>query len=321
LSTNIVKSINTVAVLGLGTMGHGIAQVFATAGCRVLGYDEHVGARESLHERVNQNLEDFVAAGLIRKRDIPAILKRIVVCDHEEDAVQDAQFVTEAVREDLEAKQELFARIEGMVSDKAILASNSSTFPISQSGARMKQPGRAIVTHWFNPPHIVPTVEVVPGKDTSEQTTRASLALLKRCGKQAIRINMELPGFLVNRIQVAVMREVWDLVDRGVASAEDIDAAVRGSMGFRLAAIGPLEVNDFGGLDIQARVFRNLVPEIRSSTELPETIKQLVAAGHFGAKTGKGFHSYTPKKLAAKRSQRDRQFLALLKLFYDRNTK
>lgn len=316
-----MKSINTVAVLGLGTMGHGIAQVFAAAGCRVAGYDEQPEARATVHERIKLNLEDFVAAGLVRKREVPAILKRIVVCDSEADAVRGAQFVTEAVREDLETKQDLFARLEEIVPDKTILASNSSTFPISLSGARMKQPGRAIVTHWFNPPHIVPTVEVVPGKQTSEQTTRAALALLQRCGKQAIRINVELPGFLVNRIQVAVMREVWDLLDRGVASAADIDAAVRGSMGFRLAAIGPLEVHDFGGLDIQARVFRNLAPEIRSSTTLPEITRQLVAAGHFGAKTGQGFHSYTPRKLAAKRANRDRQFLALLKLLYARNSR
>src|SRR6185436_14128210 len=98
---------------------------------------------------------------------------------------------------------------------------------------------------------------------------------LKRCGKEAVRINKELPGFLVNRIQVAVMREVWDLVDRGVASAEDIDTAVRGSMGFRLAAIGPLEVHDFGGLDIQTRVFRNLAPEIQSGTDIPEAVRRL----------------------------------------------
>jgi 3-hydroxyacyl-CoA dehydrogenase len=313
-----MKSINTVAVLGLGTMGHGIAQVFAAAGCRVLGYDEQAAARDSLHDRVRENLQEFVAAGLVRKRAIGEILGRITVCDREEDAVREAQFVTEAMREDLAAKQELFARIEKSVSDKTILASNSSTFPISQSGAKLRRPERAIVTHWFNPPHLVPTVEVVPSNRTSEQTTRASLALLKRCGKQAIRLNHELPGFLVNRVQVAVMREVWDLVDRGVASAEDIDAAIRGSMGFRLAAIGPLEVYDFGGLDIQARVFGNLVPEIRSSTAMPETIQRLVAAGHYGTKTGQGFRKYTPRKVAARRTQRDQQFLALLKLFYAR---
>jgi 3-hydroxybutyryl-CoA dehydrogenase len=113
------------------------------------------------------------------------------------------------------------------------------------------------------------------------------------------------------------MREVWDLLDRGVASASDIDAAVRGSMGFRLAALGPLQIHDFGGLDIQAAVYRNLCPEIRSDTQLPETVQRLVAAGHYGFKTGHGFYDYTPETAAAARSERDQRFLALLKLFYD----
>lgn len=314
-----MKRIHTVAVCGLGTMGHGIAQTFATAGLNVRGYDEAPAARKSLHERIAKNLADFAAAGLVKKKDIPAILSRITVWDNEADTVRGASFVTECVAEDLGVKREWFARMETLVPEGAILASNSSTFPISMSGAKLRHPERAIVTHWFNPPHIVPVVEVVPGPRTSEATTRAATALLKRIGKKAIRINKELPGFLVNRIQVAVMREVWDLVDRGIASCEDIDEAVRGTMGFRLAAIGPLEVNDFGGLDIHAKVFRNLAPEIRSSTGLPETMSKLVAAGHFGAKTGKGFHSYTKKKLAAKQSKRDKDFLALLKLLHSHN--
>jgi 3-hydroxybutyryl-CoA dehydrogenase len=316
-----MKSINTVAVLGLGTMGHGIAQVFATAGCRVFGFDEHPDARAGLHDRIRQNLEDFVAAGLVKECEVTGILDRIFVCDQEEDAVVQADFVTEAVREDLDVKQALFERLERIVSDQCILASNSSTYPISQSGARMKTPERAIITHWFNPPQIVPVVEVVPGPRTSEATTRAAMDLMKRIGKKPILINQELPGFLVNRIQAAVMREVWDLVDRGVASPEDIDEAVRGTMGFRLAAIGPLEVHDFGGLDIQAKVFQNLAPEIRSGAELPRSIRELVEAGHFGAKTGQGFHQYPPKRLAERRSRRDRLFLDLLKLLHASDSK
>lgn len=311
-----MSPIQKVAVLGLGTMGHGIAQVFAMAGCEVFGFDEHAGARKDLRERIAQSLDAFVAARLVKPREVPEILRRVVVCDREAEAVRQAQFVTEAVSEELAVKQDLFARLEGLVSERCILASNSSTYPISASAARMKTPARAIVTHWFNPPQIVPVIEVVPGPRTSPATTRATMALLKRIGKTPIRIRQELPGFLVNRIQVAVMREVWDLVERGVATPADVDAAVRGTMGFRLAAIGPLEVHDFGGLDIQAKVFANLAPEIRSRTELPRVVRELVEAGHYGAKTGRGFHRYTPKKLAARRARRDAAFLELLRLFH-----
>lgn len=316
-----MSNLQRASVIGLGTMGHGIAQTFAMAGCDVTGFDEVTAARESLHDRVRQNLRDFVAAELFPADQIDATLRRIRVCRSQADAVRDAQFVTEAMREDLSAKQELFERLEGDVADDAILASNSSTFPISQSGARLKRPERAVVTHWFNPPHIVPTVEVVGGPKTNEATMLATLELLRRSGKLAIRINQELPGFLVNRVQIAVMREVWDLLDRGVASVEDIDAAIQGSMGFRLAALGPLRIHDFGGLDIQTAVFRNLAPEIASGTSVPPTVQCIVDAGHHGFKTGRGFYDYPPAVAEQVRSERDQRYLALLKLFHQRNSR
>jgi 3-hydroxybutyryl-CoA dehydrogenase len=314
-----MKPIRHIAVLGLGAMGHGIVQTFAAAGFQVSGFDEQPAARSALLKFIKRNLKDFVAAGLIRQSSVAPLLGRIRVCDSEAEAVHGAQFVTEAVREDLAVKQNLFARIEGLVSADTILASNSSTFTISQSAKKMRRPERAIVTHWFNPPHIVPVVEVVPGTRTSAQVTNATLALMKRAGKEAVRIDREIPGFIVNRVQVAVMREVWDLLDQGVASPEAIDAAIRGSMGFRLAAVGPLEVYDFGGLDIQLRVFDSLVREISSGTRAPGKIRRLVDAGHFGAKTGKGIYDYTPASIATGRSRRDQRLLALLKMFYSRN--
>ena len=312
--------IQRVSVIGLGTMGHGIAQTFAMAGCDVTGFDEVAAARESVHDRVRQNLRDFVAAELFPADQIDATLRRIRVCDTQAEAIRDSQFVTEAMREDLSAKQELFQRIEPDVSDDTILASNSSTFPISQSGARLKRPERAVVTHWFNPPHIVPTVEVVGSPQTNEPTIQATLELLRRSGKLAIRINQELPGFLVNRVQIAVMREVWDLLDRGVASVEDIDAAIQGSMGFRLAALGPLRIHDFGGLDVQTAVYRNLTPEISSGTTVPPTVQRIVDEGHHGFKTGQGFYRYSPESAEQVRSERDQRYLSLLKLFHQRNS-
>lgn len=314
-----MKPIRRVAVLGLGTMGHGIVQAFAAAGFQVSGYDERKEARKALHKVIKGNLKDLVATGLMRKASVAPLLARIRVCDTEAEAVHGAQFVTEAVLEDLPVKQELFARLEGLVAEDTILASNSSTFPISQSAAKMKRPQRAIVTHWFNPAHLVPVVEVVPGKRTSRQVTEVTMTLMKRLRKEAVRIDREVAGFIVNRVQVAVWREVWSLLDQGVASPEAIDAAVRGSIGLRLAAIGPLEVNDFGGLDLHTRVFQNLAGEIYSGTKVPSKIRRLVEAGHFGVKTGKGIYDYTPASLTAKRSRRDQRILALLKMFYSRN--
>ncbi|MSU51621.1 MAG: 3-hydroxyacyl-CoA dehydrogenase family protein [Opitutus sp.] len=311
----------TVAVLGLGTMGHGIAQTFAAAGYAVRCFDEHPAARGTTPARVRSNLHTFVQAGLLPPDRVEPIVARITVCDTEAEAVSEAFFVTEAVKEDLAVKRELFARLESLISPDAILASNSSTLPISQSGARLKYPGRAIVTHWFNPPHLVPLVEVVPGPKTDEVTTQTAMEVMKEIGKQPVRLRKEIPGFLVNRIQVAVMREVWDMLEREVASADDIDTAVRASIGFRLAAIGPLEVHDFGGLDIQTTVFRNLAPEIRSSLDLPAVVRALVEQGHLGTKTGRGFHEYPPKRLAERQARRDSLFLELVKLLYPDSVK
>jgi 3-hydroxybutyryl-CoA dehydrogenase len=308
--------IHSVAVLGLGTMGHGIAQTFAAAGYAVRCYDEQSAARASLHERARSNLLAFVEARLVPPENVEPILSRLTICDSEAETVAGVRFVTEAVNEDLVVKQELFARLETLVAADTILASNSSTFPISQTNARMQRPERALVTHWFNPPHLVPLVEVVPGPDTHEETTRTTMRLMQRIGKQPLWLRKELPGFLVNRVQVAIQREVWDLLERGVASAEEIDAALRGSVGFRMAAVGPLEVHDFGGLDIQTTVYRNLAPQIRSDSEVPALVQKLVEEGYLGAKTGRGFHEYSSERLVERRARRDALFLALVKLLY-----
>jgi 3-hydroxyacyl-CoA dehydrogenase len=308
-----MKQINNVAVLGLGTMGHGIAQAFATSGCTVRGYDEQEQARAALIERVRSNLEHMVAAGLVVGDSIEATLARITVCSSEADAVAEAEFVTEAVSEDLLLKQELFPQLEAFVADNTILASNTSTYPITDVAYRMRRPERAIITHWFNPPHVVPAVEVVPGEKTSEETTQTAYDLLQRIGKLAIRVRKEIPGFLVNRIQMAMIREVWDLLDRGIASAEDIDRAVRGSVGLRLAALGPLAIIDFAGWDVTSRVYENLAPDLRSDAEIPGRISQLLSDGRIGVKAGRGVYEYSPDVARERTAQRDRTYLALIK--------
>src|SRR5262245_10902843 len=234
-----------VSVLGLGTMGHGIAQAFASRGIRVHGFDASPRARNDLLGRVRNNLNQFTRFGLLPADQVDPTLARITVHDSLEAACRPATFVVEAVQEDLAVKQALFEEVESYVGDSTILASNSSSFPISQSGLRLKHPHRALVTHWFNPPHIVPAVEIVPSPLTSADVTQATLSLHRNVGKRAVVLRRELAGFLVNRVQVAVMREVWDLLVRGIAAAEDIETAMRGRVGFRVAVFGPLTHHDY----------------------------------------------------------------------------
>ncbi len=311
-----LADMNTVAVLGLGTMGHGIAQTFAVAGFPVRCYDGLATARATLSDRVRGNLERMAEAGLVAADTLEPTLARLTVCTTEGEAVGAAQFVVEAVSEDLALKQDLFARLEALTSAETILASNSSSYPITETAARMQRPERAILTHWFNPPHIIPVVEIVAGRKTAPATTQTTLALHERIGKMAIRVDKEIPGFLVNRVQVAIFREVWDLLERGIATAAEIDRAIRGSMGLRLAALGPLNIIDFAGLDITGRVYENLAPDLRSDAALPSTVRELIDQGHFGVKTGKGFFEYPPETVEAKRAERDRLYLALVKLLH-----
>jgi 3-hydroxybutyryl-CoA dehydrogenase len=311
-----IQMLKRVAVIGLGTMGTGIAQVFAAAGCDVICFDEVPQAGAGLRERIRNNLERMAQVGLVGAGDIAGILQRIEVAASEAKAVKGAEFVIEAVAEEMAVKQALFARLEENVSPRTILATNTSSLNVAEMTSHLKHQERVVVAHWFNPAHVVPVVEVVPGPRTSEETMRATTELLRHAGKVAVRLNRDIPGFIVNRVQVAMLREVFALLEQGVASAEDIDAAVRGSMGFRLAIGGPLEVCDFGGLDIWRRVFGNLVPQIKSDSALPRAIAEAVEAGHLGVKTGRGIYDYPAEDLPQRRAKRDADFLQLLKLFY-----
>jgi 3-hydroxyacyl-CoA dehydrogenase len=295
-------------------MGHGIAQMFALAGCNVRGYDTDRRACDTLVERIHANFEQMAEFGLVDDTAIPAALQRITACENESDTVRGTQFVVESVREDLTVKQELFQRIESTVGRETILATNTSSYRITEIAAGMRWQERAVATHWFNPPHIIPVVEVVPGEKTSAETTRVAYDFLNRVGKLPVRVNQEIPGFVVNRVQIAMLREIWDLLERGVASAEDIDRAIRGSMGLRLAALGPLAIVDFAGWDIMAKVYQNLVTDIRSDTEVPQVARDFVEEGKLGAKTGQGIYDYPADSVQRRVADRDRMYLGLVQL-------
>jgi len=307
----------SITVVGLGTMGHGIAQTFAVAGFDVRLFDENEAVRDSVIARVQQNLEVMLQNGLLESIELEDVTARLAVCQSEQEACEQSDFVIEAIVEDLDVKREFFSRCENVVRESSILASNTSSFPNSMIAAGLAHPERCINTHWFNPAHVIPVVEIIPSVHTSEDVVGKAMELLYSIGKQPIRLHKEVPGFALNRIQVAMFREMLDLVDQGVISPSDLDRAVRGSLAIRWAAEGPIRVGDFGGWDVLGKVYENIVPNLRSDTQLHDALAGMISRGEYGIKSGQGFYEYPQQELLDIIASKDKRFMAWAKLLSD----
>jgi len=311
-----LREIRQIAVAGAGLMGHGIGQNFAQKGYSVILCDLNHSILERALCQIRSNIETFVEMGLEAKENIEKVLSRIRVSVDLQEAVKEAHFIIEAAPEDLVLKMNLFEALDRYCLEDAILASNTSTLPISEIGKKVKRKERLVITHWFNPPHIVPTVEVVPGERTSTEVAEMTLELLKKIGKKPIKILKEIPGFLINRIQTAMFREILSLLELGVATPEDIDEGVKGSFGFRLAVLGPLQTMDMGGLDLMYKGMKYLYSFIDRSIEVQKILEGKIDQNELGLKTGKGFFQYEQKEalaLSRHSKERDKRLLRLLR--------
>ena len=311
-----LSEVHRISVVGAGIMGHGIAQTLATGGYDVCLNDISAEVLQRALERIRINLRIFADNGFITSEDAERALSRISTEPDFQKAVKDADVVIEAVKEDKEVKRELFNRMGNVCKANAVLASNSSSLLISDFASETSGQDRVVLTHWFNPPHIVPAVEIIRGKFTSDETVDLMYDLLKKVKKLPIRVNKEIPGYLLNRMQMALAREAWYLWQAGVASAEDIDLAVKGSLGFRWASIGPLLTSDLGGQDTWSAVATYLFPLISDAHTPPDDYLKMVQAGNLGQKTGKGFYDYTQEEWNAITEKRDKEFLQRLKMLY-----
>ncbi|MGE0659679.1 MAG: 3-hydroxyacyl-CoA dehydrogenase family protein [Reyranellaceae bacterium] len=284
------RTLKTVAIIGNGIIGHGMAQIFAAAGRDVIMIGRSKASLAAARRRIEASLRDFAAHKLIARRDIPAIMKRIATSIRLEDAAP-AQLVIEAVTEDLKLKRDIFGRLDRICPPPAVLASSSGQ-PASALIAKVRHPERVIATHFWYPPQLIPLVEVCAGPKTSPDVTRWVVRQLRAAGKEPAVIDREIPGFIGNRLQFAMLREAWALWASGAASAEAIDTVVRSSFGRRVGVTGPLESADIGGLQTMYHFGASLMPHLDTDRLPARAVKKLVASGANGLANGRGVYNW-----------------------------
>ncbi len=294
-----------IGVVGGGLMGHGIAYLFAAAGHQVLLYEPNAEIRASLSGR----WRDIVAL----LGDDPMLLERISVYDALAAATADAAFVFEAAPERLPLKQRIFAELESIVSVDTVLASNSSAIPATEIGRNLRHRERVVGTHFWNPPHLVPLVEVVQNAWTAPDVVERTMALLRQAGKTPVHVRRDIPGFVGNRLQHALKREAIAMLADGVCDAETIDTVVKQGFGARMAVLGPMEQSDLVGLDLTLDIAEVLYAHLDRTAGPHPYLREKVAAGHLGMKTGEGFRKWSAAEAQAVRAELSRFLVAKAK--------
>jgi len=305
-----MSEIRNVAIIGAGTMGHSLAQVFAQGGYNVWLNDVKDEILARAKKLIASNLDTLIEMGNVEKNQKEPILRRIHTTVKLEEAGQNADFVIEAIIEDQAAKKEMFSRLDKTCPPGAILASNTSYMDIFKF-VETKRPDKVLITHWFAPPHIVPLVEIVKGPQTSQAVVDRVKALMIQVGKKPIVITKFLPGFIANRLQSALGNEVFNLLDQGYASPEDIDTATKASFALRMPILGLVKRMDFAGLDLTQKILSNQTYKVPPQNTKSKTVEQLVSQGKLGVKTGSGYYEYSGRSTEEIMKERDIKLIKL----------
>lgn len=307
---------NEVGIIGAGTMGHGIAQCFSVKGWQVRLYDTRPETLKTAPDRIRANLNVFVEAGIIDPDTARTAAERVILCDTLALAAQGPELIIETISEELDLKRKLFTELEGLVPPETIFCTNTSAISITSICRYLKHRERALGTHFWNPPHVLPCVEIIKSQYTSEAVFEKVVSIIAAIGKEPVRVHKDVPGFLGNRMQHALQREAMSIVEQGIASPEEVDRVVKFGFGLRLALMGPLERADLGGLDITYKVQKYLLPHLCNEIEPSALLAEKVAEGHLGAKSGQGYYPWPPEKTAETIRTRDRLLLDLIKLIF-----
>ena len=298
------NDVKRTVVVGAGVMGHSMAHVFAQAGIEVNLVDLNETVLEHALDLMKGNLETLAEFQKVSGDDIPEILARIHPYTDLAGGAEGVDFAVEAVAEVPDVKREVFSQLDQFCPGDTVIASNTSSLDIF-SIAQITRPERLVVAHWFAPPHIIPLVEVVPGPDTSQKVVELTANLMKRLGKKTVIMKEFVPSFIVNRIQRSISQAVWEMLEKGWATPEEIDLAIKLSLGIRLPIVGVVQTTDFTGLDL---IYDIMKGGGRVSPLVEEKVKQ----GLLGVKTSKGVYDYGGRSEVEILKKRDRRYFKLL---------
>jgi len=294
-------------------MGHGLAQIFAVYGCTVGLMDVKEGLLDRARENMRNNLTLMAQKGIGRLEDVEPAIGRVVPTTDLKEAAKGAGFVVEAVNENPKLKQEIFRQLDELCPADAILATNTSVISITEIAQKARVRERILGTHFWNPPYLIPLVEVIRGRDTSEEAMEKTMKLLTDVGKHPVRVNKDVPGFVGNRLQHALWREAISIVERGIADAATVDECVKYGFGLRLPVLGPMENADMVGTDLVLAIHDYILKHLESSPDPSPLLKEKVRNGELGFKTGRGFQEWSPEEVERSRKRLQEHLLEVTK--------
>lgn len=308
---------NKVVIAGAGTMGASLAQVYGLAGWETVLYNRSESGLERAKTLIEINQSTLIKEGIVTEAESAAMWDRIRMTTEKSDFC-DAALIVENVVENLEVKRSFWRDASAMADPEALLATNTSGLHITEIAEAVELPGRFMGQHWLNPPHLLPLCEIITGDKTDSDSVAKMRALVEKLNKQPVVVK-DINGFIINRIQFAVLREALYIVNSGAASFEDVDTVLKAGMGLRYAALGPFGVADFGGLDTFSHINSYLNADLCDDKNGSELLANMVAEGKLGVKSGAGFYDYSGDKAAEAIKERDRMYIDLAKVLYFNN--
>jgi 3-hydroxybutyryl-CoA dehydrogenase len=309
-----VKDVKKIFVVGAGTMGSGLAQVYAQAGYNVTLYSRTQQTLDKAIELTKSSLQTMAQEGLIDNKKIPTILGRIKITTSLEEGAKDTDIAQETIIDNVEEKKKIFKQLDELCPQKTIIASNTSFLNIFDF-AETSRPDKVLIAHWYMPPQLIPFVDVVKGPKTSDASLQLVVDLLRNMGKKPAIMQKFIPGYIINRLQMALNREIYYLLDNDYMTPREIDEAARWGLALRMLILGLLQRMDYGGIDMTIKNLNNPNTQPVPIDYKPKKLLELYEQGHLGVKTGKGWYDYSGKTQAECNHERDVGLIRLLKCF------